>query len=123
MNRGVRHRETLKKTKDNEMFRMQPNIEICKQVNFFGFPDDLSKSLSPWQTDQFTEEQRRNYHISVVEREVLEGLLGVQGGNSIESDHFLGQYIRVTFWASFVATSWVTIQYGIQNGPKTGPNI
>ena len=29
------------------------------------------------QTDQFTEEQRRNYHISVVEREVLEGLLEV----------------------------------------------
>ena len=27
--------------------------------------------------DKFTEEQRRNYHISVVEREVLEGLLEV----------------------------------------------
>ena len=29
------------------------------------------------QMDKFTEEQRRNYHISVVEREVLEGLLEV----------------------------------------------
>ena len=47
---------------------------LIKQIATHSLTHSLHVSQ---QTDQWSDEQRRNYHISVVEREVLAGLLEV----------------------------------------------